>query len=108
MEHLRNFSNRIRRVSLGVVDRWYDHAPHIVFWNLRASGTPTFQADAAESGVSIMSGFSQQILKDFLEEGVLKNGKQITPLESLFTRLNKPCFQPIRDLCVEEELKIVD
>ena len=85
----------------------YDHAPHIVFWNLRASGTPTFQADAAESGVSIMSGFSQQILKDFLEEGVLKNGKQITPLESLFTRLNKPGFQPIRDLCVEE-LKLPD
>eukprot|EP01138_Halocafeteria_seosinensis_P014477 gb/GECG01014780.1/.p1 GENE.gb/GECG01014780.1/~~gb/GECG01014780.1/.p1 ORF type:complete len:414 (+),score=51.56 gb/GECG01014780.1/:1-1242(+) len=77
----------------------YSKAPHIVFWNLRATGTPNFQADAAERGVSIMSGFSQQVLKDFLEDGVLKDGVEVSPIETLFYRLHKPCFEPIRSVC---------
>lgn len=53
--------------------------PHIVFWNLRATGTPSFQADASTPGVSIMSGYSQQCMADFLDTGVLKSGQEVTP-----------------------------
>lgn len=45
--------------------------PQLVFWNLRADGPPSFQAETATPGVALMSGFSAECLRQFCEEGAL-------------------------------------
>lgn len=102
------------------------NAPHIVFWNLRAAGPPIFQvrqggavsskcrwrfdgwlcglgmqAEADTPGVSFMSGFSPQVLTDFMESGVLGSGPEapsVTPWETLSARLARPRLDAVRAL----------
>jgi hypothetical protein len=103
------------------------NTPHIVFWNLRAAGRPIFQvwqagavwerlylslrlmicatvdlqAEADTPGVSFMSGFSPQVLTDFMENGVLGSGPEVhtvTPWETLSARLARPRLDAVRAL----------
>jgi hypothetical protein len=76
-----------------------ESVPHLVFWNLRATGTPIYQAETSDAGVSFMSGFSQQMFADFLENGVLSSGAVVTPWETLRARLSRPRLLPVRRLC---------
>jgi hypothetical protein len=73
--------------------------PHVVFWNLRATGAPIYQAETSDVGVSFMSGFSQQMFADFLENGVLSSGAVVTPWETLRTRLCRDGLLAVRRLC---------
>ncbi|CAI9776903.1 unnamed protein product [Fraxinus pennsylvanica] len=48
-------------------EKGYKNVPEIVFWNLRnSSATPV---TATQNGVALVSGFSKNLLKLFLEEG---------------------------------------
>ncbi len=73
--------------------------PHIVFWNLRAGGAPNFQAEADTPGVSMVSGYSQQLMKDFMEEGVFASQREVTPWETLNFKLTKDLYYPVREVC---------
>ena len=73
--------------------------PHVVVWNLRACGTPIFQATTDAPGVSYMSGFSQQVLTDYMENGVLASGVDVSPWVAVQQRLNRPRLRPVRLLC---------
>jgi hypothetical protein len=80
--------------------------PHIVFWNLRATDTPIYQAETSDPGVSFMSGFSPQMFADFLSDGVLASGAvagpagpTVTPWETLRARLNRARLLPVRRVC---------
>ena len=73
--------------------------PHIVFWNLRAGGTPSFQAEADTPGVSMVSGYSQQLMKDFMEQGVFLTQRPVTPWETLNNKLTKDLYYPVREVC---------
>jgi hypothetical protein len=73
--------------------------PHIVFWNLRATDMPIYQAETSDPGVSFMSGFSPQMFADFLSDGVLASGSTVTPWETVHARLNRPRLLPVRRVC---------
>ena len=73
--------------------------PHIVFWNLQAGGAPNFQAEADTPGVSMVSGYSQQLMKDFMEQGVFLSGREVTPWETLNNKLTKDLYYPVREVC---------
>jgi hypothetical protein len=51
--------------------------PKIIFWNLRASCSNSFPVTSDIEGVSIISGFSPELLKCFIEDG------DFTPIEIL-------------------------
>lgn len=53
--------------------------PTVVFWNLRTqdSDNLSFQADASLPGIAMVSGFSQETLRQFCEEGVDTTLKEI-------------------------------
>ncbi len=88
----------IDRVKQAYMNAGYT-APHIVVWNLRATGRPVFVAEADTPGVSFMSGFSSAVLKDFMENGVLASGPEeptVTPWEMLSARLQRPRLDAVR------------
>ena len=77
-------------------------APHVVFWNLRATGKPIFQAATDTPGVSFMTGFSQQVLTDYMENGVLAGGVDaptVNPWLAVERRLMRSRLRPVRLVC---------
>jgi len=54
-----------RDIRLAFADAGYA-APQVIFWNLRYTGEPTFQAETSTPGVALVSGFSQAILGQFM------------------------------------------
>jgi Mg-chelatase subunit ChlD len=79
----------------------YSRCPHVVYWNLRSYGRATFEATSTTPGVSLMSGFSQQGLKVFLEEGELASAPEATPYDTLRLRLDNERYDPVRAVCRE-------
>ena len=77
--------------------------PKIVFWNLRGD-VPGFPADANAPGVTLISGFSPNLLKMCMEGNIAdaeknldeKKAAQPTPLESLTKMLNDERYDPVR------------
>jgi len=64
--------------------------PHIIFWNLRASGSkPTV---ACEEGVALLSGFSSNLLTAFMS-GELE---QFTPQSVMMDMLNKDTYNGLK------------
>ncbi|KAJ3405637.1 hypothetical protein CcCBS67573_g05760 [Chytriomyces confervae] len=62
--------------------------PHLVFWNVNGS-TSDFPATSAMPNVSLISGYSPEILK-----AVLK-GSQITPFDTMMNAINDPRYDLI-------------
>jgi hypothetical protein len=52
-------------IRLAFADAGYA-APQVIFWNLRYTGEPTFQAETSTPGVALVSGFSQALLGQFM------------------------------------------
>jgi hypothetical protein len=63
--------------------------PHIVFWNVNG-GSNDFQVASNITNVSMISGFSVDILKCVLE------GKNPTPIDTMMAALNNPRYDLIR------------
>ena len=63
--------------------------PHIVFWNVNGC-SQDFQVKSDAPNVSMISGFSIDILKCVLE------GKNPTPLDTMMAALNNPRYDVIR------------
>merc|ERR1711966_439142 len=42
-------------------------SPKIIYWNLNSDNTKSFPVDINENGTAIISGFSEQLLKIFME-----------------------------------------
>ena len=61
--------------------------PHMVFWNLSNSGSIPFPVTSSDENVSMISGFSSELLKVFLEGGDYKN--QFTPMSVMNEILKK-------------------
>ena len=68
--------------------------PHIVFWNLRS--TNGFPSVTGEKNVSMMSGFSPNLLDAFSEKGI-DMLKEMTPYKQLITQLSKERYK-----CLDE------
>ena len=74
--------------------------PTVVFWNLRSNTDElTYQADASIPGVAMVSGFSQETLRQFCEEGVT------TTIENLQSSTSKSDNQSSSNVGNEEEKK---
>jgi Mg-chelatase subunit ChlD len=69
-------------------DAGYD-VPHIVFWNVNGC-SQDFQVESNAPNVSMISGFSIDILKCVLE------GKNPTPFDTMMAALNNPRYDAIR------------
>uniref|UniRef100_A0A0G4FLX3 TROVE domain-containing protein n=1 Tax=Chromera velia CCMP2878 TaxID=1169474 RepID=A0A0G4FLX3_9ALVE len=65
--------------------------PRLVFWNLRAS-TGAKPVACEEEGVALVSGFSKNLLKAFMEGGAAGAAK-FTPLAVMRKELEKKAFQ---------------
>ena len=65
------------------------NVPHIVFWNVDGK-TDDFQVASDAPNVSMVSGFSVDILKCVLE------GKNPTPFDTMMAALNHPRYNAIR------------
>jgi hypothetical protein len=63
--------------------------PHIVFWNVNGC-SQDFQVESNAPNVSMISGFSIDILKCVLE------GKNPTPFDTMMAALNNPRYDVIR------------
>jgi hypothetical protein len=74
---------------------------HYLSLRLMICATVDLQAEADTPGVSFMSGFSPQVLTDFMENGVLGSGPEVhtvTPWETLSARLARPRLDAVRAL----------
>ncbi|CAL1363868.1 unnamed protein product [Linum trigynum] len=59
-------------------EKGYNRVPEIVFWNLRDSrATPVV---GTQNGVALVSGFSKNLLKIFMEEGRIVNPEDVMRL----------------------------
>jgi hypothetical protein len=65
--------------------------PHIVFWNVNGSYSD-YQTTANMSGVSMVSGFSLDILKSVIE------GDDISPFATMMRVLNKERYADIQEV----------
>jgi hypothetical protein len=65
------WSSSHERIKKRYAEAGYE-VPELVFWNL-AAGTRGAPVDAGEEGVSLVSGYSQGMLKTFLEGGNFKD-----------------------------------
>ena len=83
--------------SLTMIDRMFQESgytrPHIVFWNLRSTGTAPVKADVP--GVTSLAGFSATYLRLFLNGGV-DALRKLTPLAVLEASLGAERYDPIR------------
>ena len=71
--------------------------PHILFWNLRS--TNGFPCLSTQPNVSMMSGFSPNLLNFFCEKGI-EALQGCTPWSILVEQLNKSRYQ-----CLEDKMK---
>jgi hypothetical protein len=67
-------------------------APRIVIWNVAASYSDDFHAQAQTEGVLLLSGWSPSLFKIICEEGP----RCITPYEGLRAQLDGPRYDPVR------------
>ncbi|CAN8247804.1 unnamed protein product [Cochlearia groenlandica] len=68
-------------------EKGFKNVPEIVFWNLRDSAaTPV---EGTQKGVAMVSGFSKNLLKLFLEEGGIVNSDDIMGLAIQGDEYNK-------------------
>ena len=82
--------------------------PKLVFWNLRGN-VPGFPADANAPDVTLISGFSPNLLKMCMEGNIAdaekhlheKKAAQPTPLESLTKLLNDERYDAVRSFLSE-------
>lgn len=74
--------------------------PHMVFWNLRANGTPTFQTESSQPNTSMMAGFNQGAFTAFMD-GDASNLKEETPWDRLGRVLDTERYDPICEACAE-------
>jgi hypothetical protein len=70
-----------------------DGAPHLIFWNLRATGT--YPAFGESRGVSMVSGFSPNLLKLFMDGEDLS---QLTPLSTMRKAIDDARYDDVRAL----------
>lgn len=68
-------------------------APRIVIWNVSASYSDNFQAEAEEGGVLTLSGWSPTLFKMLCENGP----RPMTPLEGLRAQLDDKRYDPVRE-----------
>lgn len=74
--------------------------PHMVFWNLRANGTPTFQTSSDQPNTSMMAGFNQGAFTAFMD-GDTSNLKEETPWERLSRVLDVERYDPVCEACAK-------
>lgn len=83
--------------------KFHEHGyevPHMVFWNLRANGTPTFQTETSQPNTSMMAGFNQGAFAAFMD-GDASNLKEETPWDRLNRALDVERYDPILHACAE-------
>ena len=67
-------------------------APHILFWNLRkTSGFPTL---SSENNVTMLSGYSAQLLNIFCNKGI-EELKTMTPYRMITDILSSKRYKPL-------------
>ena len=69
------------------VDKGYE-IPHVVYWNVNAAN-PTFHASANDNGVSLVSGYSQNIYKQVMES------IGMNPIELMYKVLNSDRYADV-------------
>ena len=70
--------------------------PHIVLWNLRGEVT-TRACETISTGVSQMSGYSQVMLKHFME-GTMLDMVEETPTDLVMKVLEDPAYDQVREI----------
>ena len=71
----------------------YATAPKIIFWNLAAS-TASFPAKSDTQNVQMLSGFSQNLMKAFMNDTELE---EVTPETTLRSLLSEEWLDNLRD-----------
>lgn len=84
-----SWETAVERIEREFAEAGYPTHPHIVFWNLRATGTAA--ATAYRRGVTMLAGFSPAYFKYFVEGNI----SAITPLETLKLALQGERYAPL-------------
>lgn len=85
-----HIKDNFRNLGLQLVDKEYNL--HITFWNLRAN-TQSYPTTSDTLGVSMLSGYSTNLLK-----AVLRGDLSKTPLDVLLEILNDEKFNDVRSI----------
>jgi hypothetical protein len=88
-------TERFKQVGLRTIGEPY-HMPHMIYWNLRATGGFTVQSSTKNT--QLISGFSIDLLKELFVSQDLSN---VTPWSSLESILKNKRYDPIRQKCFE-------
>jgi len=78
-------TNQLRSVVQTIQDKWKKHnyqVPNLVFWNLRATPSKSFPVTMDTPGVALVSGYSAEILKIFMDGG------DLSPMSVLFKAIS--------------------
>ena len=92
------FNHGVESARRAFVEAGYE-PPHIVLWNLRDEVT-TRACETISTGVSQMSGYSQVMLKHFMEGTMLEMVEE-TPSDLVMKVLNETRYDPVREIVRE-------
>ena len=95
------FNHGVESARRAFVEAGYE-PPHIVLWNLRGEVT-TRACETISTGVSQMSGYSQVMLKHFME-GTMLDMIDETPSDRVMKVLEDPAYDKVREI-VREHLR---
>lgn len=92
------FAQKYHNVGLELCGKGYK-APHILYWNMKnTSGFPDL---SYQDGVSMISGYSSNLLNQFMERATNYGDENMTPWLRLNNMLNKPRYSVINKLIPE-------
>ena len=90
------YSSRPNKVGFDLIEQQFTEAgykmPHIVFWNLRA--TNTYNNNSQQKNTTMMSGFSPNLFKQFMNGNFIEH----TPWSSLKELLDSERYKPIQNI----------
>ena len=90
------YSSRPNKVGFDLTEQQFTEAgykmPHIVFWNLRA--TNTYNNNSQQKNTTMMSGFSPNLFKQFMNGNFIEH----TPWSSLKELLDSERYEPIQNI----------
>ena len=93
-----NFAQKYHDAGVKVCGKGYK-VPHILFWNMK--NTNGFPDVSYQDGVSMMSGYSPNLLNEFMERNKMYGNENMTSWIRLNNMLNKSRYMIINELIPE-------
>ena len=93
-----NFAQKYHDAGVKVCGKGYK-VPHILFWNMK--NTNGFPDVSYQDGVSMMSGYSPNLLNEFMERNKMYGNENMTSWIRLNNMLNKSRYMILNELIPE-------